>query len=44
MVLCQPRVERRESNERRVTLGHEYEQGTIVSPNGAALTTRLFHN
>ncbi len=42
MALCQPRVERREGDERRATLGYEFE--VIESPNGAALTAGFFHD
>ena len=34
--LCQPRVERREGNERRATLGKE--DPNAKTPNGVALT------
>ena len=35
MVICEPRVQRREGNERRETLGYELE--TTGNPNGVAL-------
>ena len=40
MAPCQPRVERREDAERRVTLG--YESAMSDSPKGAVLTAAEF--
>ena len=42
MVLRQPRVQRREGNERRETLGYELEIGD--SPKGAALTVGFLYD
>ena len=40
--LCQPRVQRREGNERRETLGYELEIGD--GPKGAALTVGVLYD